>query len=204
MAKAARVLKEYSMNHRTEILDLRTALQALREIPGQLIETDIEVDPAAELSGVYRHVGAGGTVKRLTQIDGPAMVFHNIMGHPGTSVVIGVLASRERVAKLFGCKKEELAHLVRSCANNPIQPVVIDRTAPCQEMVHLATDPDFDLFKLVPAPTNTPVDAGPCISCTLKGRSFFISRLRPRAGRILPPCASPSAALHVFLLPWRR
>ena len=46
------------MNHRTEILDLRTALQVLRDTPGQLIETNVEVDPAAELSGVYRYVGA--------------------------------------------------------------------------------------------------------------------------------------------------
>lgn len=146
------------------VYDLRSALALLREIPGQLIETNVEVDPAAELSGVYRYVGAGGTVKRPTRIDGPAMVFHNIKGHPGASVVIGVMASRERVARLFGCKKEELAHLVRSCANDPIQPVVVSGPAPCQEVVHLATEPDFDLNKLIPAPTNTPVDAGPYIT----------------------------------------
>jgi len=146
------------------VTDLRSALDLLRTQPGQLIETDIEVDPAAELSGVYRYVGAGGTVKRPTQIDGPAMLFRNIKGHPGASVVIGMMASRERVAKLFGCRKEDLAHLVRYCANNPIQPVVVDGPAPCQEVVHLASDPDFDLFKLVPAPTNTPVDAGPYIT----------------------------------------
>lgn len=47
------------MNHRTDILDLRTALVVLRQTPGQLVETDVEVDPEAELSGVYRYVGAG-------------------------------------------------------------------------------------------------------------------------------------------------
>ena len=46
------------MEHRTEILSLRDALAVLRDTPGQLIETDVEVDPAAELSGVYRKVGA--------------------------------------------------------------------------------------------------------------------------------------------------
>ena len=147
-----------------DVYDLRSALALLKTIPGQLIETTVEVDPEAELSGVYRCVGAGGTVKRPTQVDGPAMLFHNIKGHPGTSVAIGVLASRERVARLFGCKKEELAHLVRKCANNPIQPIVIDGSAPCQEVVHLASDPDFDLSELLPAPTNTPVDAGPYIT----------------------------------------
>ena len=152
------------MNHRTEILDLRTALEVLRSTPGQLVETQIEVDPAAELSGVYRHVGAGGTVMRPTKVDGPAMVFHNVKGHPGASLAIGVLASRGRVANLFGCKKEELGHLVQSCAANPVMPVVTEASAPCQNVVHRAEEENFDLFKLIPAPTNTPVDAGPYIT----------------------------------------
>ncbi len=39
-----------------------------------------------------------------------------------------------------------------------------DKKPPCQEVVHLAEDPEFDLNKLVPAPTNTPDDAGPYIT----------------------------------------
>ena len=143
---------------------LRDALALLKEMPGQLVETHVEVDPAAELSGVYRYVGAGGTVKRPTTVDGPAMIFHNVKGHPDASVVIGVMASRERVARLFGCKKEELGHLVRKCAEHPLMPELDENPAPCQEVVHKATDPDFDLFKLLPAPTDTPVDAGPYIT----------------------------------------
>ena len=152
------------MNHRTEILSLRDALDVLKETPGQLIETNVEVNPEAELSGIYRHVGAGGTVKRPTTVNGPAMIFHNVKGHPDTSCVIGVLASRARVANLFGCQKEELGQLLCDCAANPIQPVVTDGPAPCQEVIHRAEDPDFDLYKLIPAPTNTPVDAGPYIT----------------------------------------
>ena len=152
------------MDHRTEILDLRGALEALRAEPGQLIETEVEVDPMAELSGVYRYVGAGGTVMRPTRVDGPAMLFKNVKGHPGASVAIGVLASRARAAKLFGCGKEELGRLVRDCAQAPVQPVVTKGPAPAQEVVHLASEPDFDLSRLIPAPTNTPVDAGPYIT----------------------------------------
>ena len=147
-----------------KVTDLRSALELLRNTPGQLVETDVPVDPEAELSGVYRYVGAGGTVKRPTTLDGPAMLFHNVKGHPDASVVIGLMASRERVAKLFGCKKEELGHLVQKCAAAPIMPVVTDAPAPVQEVVHLETDPGFDLYKLIPAPTNTPVDAGPYIT----------------------------------------
>lgn len=56
------------------VCDLRSALALLRSIPGQLIETNTETDPMGELSGVYRHVGAGGTVARPTK-EGPAMLF---------------------------------------------------------------------------------------------------------------------------------
>ena len=84
-----------------KVMDLRSALELLREMPGQLIETDVPVEPMAELSGVYRHVGAGGTVMRPTK-EGPAMIFNNIKGHPDARVAIGVLASRKRVAALFG------------------------------------------------------------------------------------------------------
>ena len=48
----------------TKINDLRSALDYLRTIPGQLVETNVEADPRAEISGIYRYVGAKGTVKR--------------------------------------------------------------------------------------------------------------------------------------------
>ena len=155
---------DIKVNNRTEILDLRSALQALKKIPEQLIETDVEVDPKAELSGVYRYLGAGGTVMRPTKVNGPAMIFHNVKGHPDASVVIGLLASRERVGTLLGCEKENLGKLLCECAKNPVQPVITDEPAPCQEMIYRCEEPDFDLFKLIPAPTNTPVDAGPYIT----------------------------------------
>ena len=47
-----------------KVRDLRSALALLEQMPDQLIETEVEVDPMAELAGVYRYVGAGGTVKR--------------------------------------------------------------------------------------------------------------------------------------------
>ncbi len=79
-----------------KVTDLRSALKMLEDMPGQLIETDVEVEPMAELSGVYRHVGAGGTVMRPTK-EGPAIIFNNVKGHSGARVAIGVLASRTRV-----------------------------------------------------------------------------------------------------------
>lgn len=145
------------------VYDLRSALARLSSMPGQLLETDIEVDPAAELAGVYRYVGAGGTVKRPTR-SGPAMLFRRIKGHPDARVVIGVLADRARVAALLDSRPEELGRLLRESVNHPVAPVVTEGTPLCQQVVHRAEEPDFDLRRLVPAPTNTPDDAGPYIT----------------------------------------
>lgn len=146
-----------------KVKDLRSALKRLEGIPGQLIETDVEVEPMAELAGVYRHVGAGGTCMRPTK-EGPAMIFNRIKGHPGARVAIGVLASRSRVAALLGCEAQDLVKRLYGCVSHPVAPVVVSGPALCQEVVHLASEPGFDLRRLIPAPTNTPDDAGPYIT----------------------------------------
>lgn len=191
----------------SQINSLRTALEYLSEQPGQLIETDVEVDPEAELSGVYRYVGAGGTVMRPTKVNGPAMVFKHVKGFPDVRVAIGLMASRERVAKMFGCRKEGLGHLVMQCAANPLEPVVMGRDipmgeVPAQEVVHLATDPGFDLNKLIPAPKNTPDDAGPYITL---GMCYAT---HPDTGRsdvtIHRMCIQSKDKLSIFLQPGSR
>jgi len=147
-----------------EVIDLRSALELLESIPRQMVHTDVEVDPSAELAGVYRYVGAGGTVARPTKT-GPAMTFENVKGHPGAKVVIGLLASRKRVGYLLNSKPEKLGFMMRDAVKNAIAPVVVDKAkAQCQEVVHLATDEGFDIRKLIPAPTNTPEDAGPYVT----------------------------------------
>lgn len=102
---------------------LRSALELLKNIPGQLLESDVEVDPKAELAGVYRYVGAGGTVARPTK-KGPAMIFNNVKDHPDARVAIGVLASRKRVAALLDAAPEDLGKLLYRSVENPIPPIL--------------------------------------------------------------------------------
>lgn len=151
-----------------EIHDLRSALEFLEGEQGQLLTTDTEVDPDAEVSGVYRYVGAGGTVMRPTK-EGPAMLFNNVKGFPDAKVVIGMLASRKRVSQLIGMDEEHLGLEMGKKLQHTIPPVMIEegKHIDCQEVVHKDTDPDFDLRTLVPAPTNTPEDAGPYITMGL-------------------------------------
>lgn len=108
-----------------KVRDLRSALALLEQMPDQLIETEVEVDPMAELAGVYRYVGAGGTVKRPTK-EGPAMIFNRIKGHPDARVAIGLLASRKRVAALLDTQPENLGKMLCKSVENPIPPVDLE------------------------------------------------------------------------------
>jgi 4-hydroxy-3-polyprenylbenzoate decarboxylase len=93
------------------------------------------------------------------------MMFTNVKGYPGSKVLIGLLSSRGRVGALLGEKPEKLGWLLKDSYNRPIPPIVLpSEKAKCREVVHMAGDEDFDLRKLVPAPTNTPDDAGPYIT----------------------------------------
>lgn len=147
--------------------DLRKAIEVLKANPGQLLETNEPVECHAEISGIYRYVGAGGTVMRPTQL-GPAMMFNKVKDHPDAKVLIGVLADRKRVGLMLDTPPEKLGFLLKDAAAKPINQVVISNDkAVCQEVVYKATDPDFDIRKLIPAPTNTPEDAGPYITMGL-------------------------------------
>ncbi|MDR1572099.1 MAG: UbiD family decarboxylase [Clostridiales Family XIII bacterium] len=146
------------------ITDLRSAIELLKTIPGQYAETEVEVDPEGELASVYKYIGSGGTVKRPTK-EGPALLFRNVKGHPGKPVLIGLLASRKRVGHLLGCEPDRLGFLLNESVRRPINPVLTaDPAPPCQEVVHLATDEGFDIRKLIPSSTNTPIDGGPYIT----------------------------------------
>ena len=101
--------------------------------------------------------------------EGPAMVFNNVKGFDDAKVCIGMLASRKRVAALLDLDEEHLGLEIGKRFENLIAPEQIAEGAhvDCQEVVYKATDEGFDLRKIVPAPTNTPVDGGPYITMGL-------------------------------------
>lgn len=185
---------------RPDVHDLRSALARLRDHPGQLIETDHPVDPHAELAGVYKRIGAGGTVARPTQV-GPAMMFNNVTGYPGSRVLVGLMASRDRVGLLLDSPPRELTQRMAEAVKNAIEPITIAQDqARCQEVVYRADDPDFDLRTLLPAPTNTEDDAGPyfCLGLVLSsdpdaGTDVTIHRL----------CVQSRDEMTIFFAPSR-
>ena len=152
------------MNLPKDPYDLRKVLRELKNDPGQYHETNKVVDPNAEVAGVYRYIGAGGTIERPTK-EGPAMMFNNVKGFPKSRVLIGIQASRKRVSKILHHDYRTLGRFLKDSVEHPVAPVIVSReNAPVQEVVHKASDPDFDIRKILPAPTNTPLDAGPYIT----------------------------------------
>ncbi len=143
------------------VTDLRTALELLETVPGELVSTSMEVDPEAELAAVYRKVGAGVPVQPPAPA-GPAMRFERVKGFD-VPVVAGVLGTRRRVALLLGAEPERAAFRLLEALEQPAAPVEVS-DAPCQEVVIRAP---LDLRRIVPAPTNTRLDAGPYITMGL-------------------------------------
>ena len=180
-----------------EITDLRGALSFLAAIPGQLVVTQHAVDPVAELAGVYKLVGAGTPLAPPTRTR-PAMIFENVKGY-AIPVVVGVLASRERTALLMDSTVQRLPFDLLDALRNPIAPVMVPAAqAPCQEVV---IRPPFDLRTLIPAPTNTLVDAGPYFNMGL------LRAEDPETGEsdvtIHRVCVQGPDRLSVFFVPGR-
>ncbi|GBF80738.1 UbiD family decarboxylase [Aphanothece sacrum] len=141
----------------TKINDLRSALALLEESPGQLLVTDHLVDAQAEIAGIYRYIGAGTPVIPPTRT-GPAMMFNNVKGYD-LRVLVGMLASRQRTALLLDTTVEQLSFKLLDALNHRIKPITVpSQQASCQEVVHHTP---LDIRTLLPAPTNTRLDAGP-------------------------------------------
>jgi 4-hydroxy-3-polyprenylbenzoate decarboxylase len=82
-----------------EVIDLRSAIDLLSSVPGQLLKITEPVDPKDELAGIYKPIGAGTPTKPPTR-SGPAALFERVKGY-NIPVITGVLANRERVALLL-------------------------------------------------------------------------------------------------------
>jgi len=134
-----------------DIIDLRTALSFLATIPGQLVRAREPVDPYCELAAVCRRASA-------------AVLFECVKGF-SMPVVAGVLASRRRTALLMNSSVERVAFDLIEALGRACAPVAFSGAqAPCQEVV---IRPPFDLRRLLPAPTHTPLDAGPFLTLGL-------------------------------------
>mgnify|MGYP001162040740 CR=1 FL=1 len=117
--------------------------QARRD--GDLLEIDRPADPYLEIAAVARATDGG-----------PAVLFRNVSGHPGRSVLTNVFGDRRRIARLCGVHPDYLPRHLADAALAPIPSVEV-REAPCQ--AHVCTT-GIDIARTVPITQQTRDDAG--------------------------------------------
>lgn len=112
---------------------------------GDLLEIDRPADPYLELAAVARATDGG-----------PAVLFSNVVGHPGRTVLTNVFGDRRRIARLCGVHPDYLPRHLADAALAPIPSIEV-RQAPCQATT-LTTG--IDIARTVPITQQTRDDAG--------------------------------------------
>src|SRR6266478_4022336 len=122
---AAKVPKQTRAQTPRHASDLRTALEWLRS-QGDLIETDKEVDPDLEVTGLQKHMDGGCPI-----------LFDKVKGKPHHRVVTNLFGDMNVINKMFGWSSD--ADRVKKLAyalSHPLAPEIIPPDeAPVQHTV---------------------------------------------------------------------
>src|SRR2546428_3584853 len=172
-----------------DILSLRSALEWL-DTQGDVMKTEVEVDPDLEITGVQKHLDGG-----------PVVLFNKVKGKPHVRAITNLLADMNVVDKLFGYKTpQERTRKIANAMTHPLKPVEVSQDdAPCQEEV--ITD-DLDVNKYITAIRHTELESeltiGSGISCVIgdyfKGGSHIgYNRMNFRWGNVGTFQASPGS-----------
>src|SRR5205807_10083386 len=73
-----------------DVTSLRSALEWL-DSQGDVMTTDVEVDPDLEITGVQKHLDGG-----------PVVLFNEVKGKPHVRAITNLLADMNVVGKVFG------------------------------------------------------------------------------------------------------
>ena len=144
-----------------DISSLRSTLEHLREI-GELVSTDVEVDPHLEVAAIQKHFDGGGP-----------LLFEKVKGYPNARIANNFYATAERVARLFDVDaprkfKFKAVEAIRS----PIPPIEV-KDAPCQEVVIAK---DVDVWNVVPMISHAKTDPGRTLGAgntVVRGKHFW-------------------------------
>ncbi|HYL77094.1 MAG TPA: UbiD family decarboxylase [Bryobacteraceae bacterium] len=168
---------------------LRTALDWLAT-QGDVLSTDVEIDPDLEITGVQKHLDGG-----------PVLLFNNVKGKSHVRAITNLLADMNVVDKLFGYRNAtERTKRIAHAMTHPLKPVeVAQNSAPCQEEV--ITD-DLDVNKYITAIRHTALETeltiGSGISCVVGdyfsgGSHIGYNRMNFRWGNVGTFQASPGS-----------
>lgn len=116
---------------------------------GDLLDIERPADPYLEVAAVARATDGG-----------PAVLFHQITGHPGRSILTNIFGDRRRIARMCGVHPDYLPRHLADAALAPIPSVELAE-APCQSQV---ITHGIDLARTLPLTQQTREDAGQVIT----------------------------------------
>src|SRR5207244_5990222 len=128
-----------------DVTSLRKALEFLQS-QGDVLTTDVEVDPDLEITGLQKHLDGG-----------PVLLFNRVKGKPHTRAITNLFADINVVYKMFGFESPvERVRKIAYALTHPLKPVEVPQSeAPCQEEV--ITD-DLDVGKYITAIRHTALE----------------------------------------------
>lgn len=127
--------------------DLRAFLSGLG---ADLLRVKQAFDPRHEMAALLRAM----------PVNGPAVMFENVVGHPGARVIGNLVASRRRLAQALDTTEKKLATSYLQRTRQGLAPT-LTADAPVKEVVHRAPQ---DLAALLPVLTHYEGDAAPFVT----------------------------------------
>src|SRR3984893_15613872 len=128
----------------SDLLSLPATVDWLRD-QGLLRETDVEVNPDLELTGIQK--GLDGSYPIL---------FNTVKGYPHVRALTNLFANYGIIERMFGWENAtDRTRKLAYALTHPIKPVEIEqREAPCQQEV-LTDSADLDVSKIIMAIRHT-------------------------------------------------
>ena len=127
------------------LVSLRSTIDHLRR-EGQLLETDVEVNPELEMTGIQKLLDGGLPV-----------LFNTVKGYPAARLFTNLFGDGNLIGGLFDAGNERTFKFkVLDAIRHPL-PAREVKGAPCQEVV---IDKDIDVWPIVPMIKHTPSDPG--------------------------------------------
>lgn len=131
------------------ITDLRQFIQLL-ELDDELLRIDDEVELKFDIAGYIRNT---------SDVEGPALIFENVIGH-SMPVVGGLYSSRRLMLKAMETTEERAVNHYLDAMQNLSEPRLVD-SGPCKEVIKLGKQ--ASLAEL-PIPVHSELDSGPFIT----------------------------------------
>src|ERR671930_2297207 len=183
------IAEEAKKDTKKDITSLRSALAWL-DAQGDLLKTDVEVDPDLEITGLQKHLDGG-----------PVLLFNHVKGKPHARAITNLFSDINVVDRMFGFDgPTDRTRKIADAMTRPLKPVEVSQDeAPCQEEV--ITD-DLDVNKYITAIRHTALETeltvGSGISCVIGdyfdgGSHIGYNRMNFRWGNVGTFQASPGS-----------